>query len=72
MSNENSIGYCGFYCRDCINYWINSNLASDLRNELRKNKFAELANAMPFNEFDTLLTPTTIHLVMFDRYYTHE
>lgn len=46
------IGYCGLYCGDCVGQTQTvANLARDLRKELRRYKFADIADtlaAIPF------------------------
>jgi len=53
MEDENLVAYCGLYCGDCYNYTgFIADLTRDLRKELRRNKFKEAAEVMPFKEFD--------------------
>jgi hypothetical protein len=53
MKDENLVAYCGLYCGDCHRYTGSiADLARDLRKELRKNNFDEVAKAIPFKEFD--------------------
>lgn len=53
MADEKLVAYCGLYCGDCYNYTGSiADLARDLRKELRRNKFKEAAEVMPFKEFD--------------------
>ena len=52
MPDENLVSYCGLYCGDCHGYTGSiADLARDLRKELRKNKFDEVAKVIPFKEF---------------------
>ena len=52
MAEEALIGYCGLYCEDCFSYTGEvADLARDLRKELRKVKFNEIAKEIPFKEF---------------------
>ena len=52
MSKESLISYCGLYCGVCLFYTGSiADLARDLRKELRKYKFNEVAKAIPFKEF---------------------
>lgn len=44
---EKLIGYCGLYCGDCSGYkGTIANLAADLKRELDRERFAELAGAL--------------------------
>ena len=50
------IGYCGLYCGDCSGYMQTvANLARDLRAELRRHRFGQMAGALAkvpiFKEF---------------------
>lgn len=54
MSDENlqKTTYCGLYCDDgSFGQGTIPDLARDLRKELRKARFAEIANTIPFPEF---------------------
>lgn len=51
--DENLVSYCGLYCGDCYNYTGSiADMTRDLRKELKKNKFTEIAKVMPFKEFN--------------------
>jgi hypothetical protein len=53
MTEGNLVSYCGLYCGDCHGYTGSiADLARDLRKELRKNNFDEVAKAIPFKEFE--------------------
>jgi hypothetical protein len=53
MPDESLVSYCGLYCGDCHSYTGSiADLARDLRKELRKNRFTEVAKVIPFKEFD--------------------
>lgn len=52
MTDKNLISYCGLYCGDCLFYTGSiADSAKDLRKELIKYKFYEVAKALPFKEF---------------------
>jgi len=52
MSKESLVSYCGLYCGDCLFYTGSiADSAKDLRKELRKHKFDEVAKSLPFKEF---------------------
>lgn len=44
MTKKDLIGYCGLYCGDCTGYTQTvANLSRDLRKELKKQRFAQMA-----------------------------
>lgn len=50
--DESLVSYCGLYCGDCHGYTGSiADLARDLREELKKYKFDEVAKIIPFKEF---------------------
>ena len=50
--NQDLIAYCGLCCEDCFGYQGRiADMARDLRKELRKAKFARVAEGIPFPEF---------------------
>jgi hypothetical protein len=59
---EELIAYCGLYCGDCSGYkGTIANLTRDLHNELRRERFADLAAALsqiPF--FKALLASSSV------------
>jgi hypothetical protein len=47
------VAYCGLYCEDCFGYKGRiADLAKELRQELRQEKFGIMAKGIPFKEFD--------------------
>lgn len=52
MTDKSLVSYCGLYCGDCHGYKGSiADLASDLRKELKKYNFDEVAKVIPFKEF---------------------
>ncbi|MGZ7210386.1 MAG: hypothetical protein ACXVHV_10935 [Methanobacterium sp.] len=49
MMDKSLVSYCGLYCGDCHGYTGSiADLARDLRKELRKYKFKEVAKVNAF------------------------
>ena len=56
MTDKSLVSYCGLYCGDCHGYKGSiADLASDLRKELKKYNFDEVAKVIPFKEFNVIL-----------------